>query len=103
MRSCRHPLKEVTLKEVLTIEGLAAGGALHPLQEAFLREEALQCGLCTPGMILQAYSLLRKNPRPTRQQVFAAMDGNLCRCGSYGRILQAIDAAAEAMRRGSGR
>jgi aerobic-type carbon monoxide dehydrogenase small subunit (CoxS/CutS family) len=103
VRSCQYPVGDARSKEVVTIEGLATDGTLHPLQEAFVRHNAMQCGFCTPGMILQAYSVLRKNPRPTRQELVQAMEGNLCRCGSYGRILQAIEAGADAMRRGSGR
>ena len=79
----------------ITIEGLARNGDLHPLQKAFVSHDALQCGFCTPGMILNAYSLLLKNPSPTQQEIIESMDDNLCRCGSYGRIIQAIQTAAQ--------
>jgi aerobic-type carbon monoxide dehydrogenase small subunit (CoxS/CutS family) len=98
VRSCHYPLKEARSREVVTIEGLAKDEKLHPLQEAFIRHNAMQCGFCTPGMILDAYSFLRKNPRPTREQIIMAMEDNLCRCGGYDRIVQAIETAADAMR-----
>ncbi len=100
VRSCQFPLKNVKGKEVLTIEGLATNGDLHPLQKAFIQHDALQCGFCTPGMILQAYSLLLRNPRPTREEIIQSMDENLCRCGSHTRIVQAIQTAANEMRGG---
>jgi len=100
VRSCQFPLKNVKGKEVLTIEGLAKNGDFHPLQKAFIKYDALQCGFCTPGMILQAYSLLLKNPRPTREEIIQGMDGNLCRCGSHTRIVQAIQTAAKEMKGG---
>jgi aerobic-type carbon monoxide dehydrogenase small subunit (CoxS/CutS family) len=93
-RSCQVPLKDIKGKEVITIEGLAKKDLLHPLQQAFIEHDALQCGYCTPGMILNAYSLLQENPHPTRNQIIEAMDDNLCRCGAHNRIIQAIDAAA---------
>jgi aerobic-type carbon monoxide dehydrogenase small subunit (CoxS/CutS family) len=94
------PVKEVAGKEVLTIEGLAENGKLHPLQTAFIEQGALQCGFCTSGMILNAYSLLLKNAQPTRTQIVDGMGGNLCRCGTYGRIIAAIQAAATQMEGG---
>jgi nicotinate dehydrogenase subunit A len=100
VRSCHYPLKEARAREIITIEGLASKDGLHPLQEAFIQHNAMQCGFCTSGMILDAYSFLRKNPRPTRDQIIRAMDDNLCRCGGYERIVRAIEAAAEAMKRG---
>jgi aerobic-type carbon monoxide dehydrogenase small subunit (CoxS/CutS family) len=100
VRSCQFPLKNVKGKEVLTIEGLAKNGDLHPLQKAFIKHGALQCGFCTPGMIIQAYSLLLKNPRPNREEIIQSMDGNLCRCGSHTRIVQAIQTAAKEMKGG---
>jgi len=100
VRSCQFPLKNVKGKKVLTIEGLAKNGDLHPLQKAFIKYDALQCGFCTPGMILQAYSLLLKNPRPTREEIIQSMDENLCRCGSHTRIVQAIQTAAKEMEGG---
>jgi aerobic-type carbon monoxide dehydrogenase small subunit (CoxS/CutS family) len=98
VRSCRLPVKDVKAKDVLTIEGLAKNGKLHPIQEAFIKHDALQCGFCTPGMILNAYSLLLKNPKPTQAQIIEDMDYNLCRCGSHTRIIQAIQSAAGEMK-----
>jgi len=98
VRSCRFPVKNVKGKEVLTIEGLAKNGELHPIQEAFVRYDALQCGFCTPGMILNAYSLLLENSEPTEAEIIRSMDYNLCRCGTHTRIIQAIQAAAEEMK-----
>jgi len=95
VRACQTAIKDINGKEVVTIEGLASNGTLHPLQKAFVSHDALQCGFCTPGMILNAYSLLLKNPSPTRQEIIESMEGNLCRCGSYGRIIQAIQAVAQ--------
>jgi len=94
VHSCRFPIKGVKAKEVLTIEGLAKNGKLHPIQEAFIKHDALQCGFCTPGMILSAHGLLLKNPQPTQAQIMQAMEGNLCRCGAHARIVQAIQSAA---------
>jgi carbon-monoxide dehydrogenase small subunit len=79
---------------VLTIEGLSQGGKLHPIQEAFVKHHAFQCGYCTPGMILNVYALLLKTPRPSLDQIIQAMDDNLCRCGSHVRIAEAIQEAA---------
>lgn len=95
--ACATPLGAVAGKEVLTIEGLLSrDGELHPLQRAFQEHHAFQCGYCTPGMILAAYALLRKRPQATRAEVQAALDGNLCRCGSHVRILDAVAAAQAA-------
>ncbi len=93
VRSCVTPLKDVAGKRVLTIEGLGRDG-LHAIQRAFEDHHAFQCGYCTPGMILTAYALLQMTPRPTRQQIVAAMDDNLCRCGAHSRIVAAIQQAA---------
>ena len=98
VRSCRFPVKNVKGKEVLTIEGLAKNGKLHPIQEAFAKYDALQCGFCTPGMILNAYSLLLENSQPTEAEIIRSMDYNLCRCGAHTRIIQAIQAAAGEMK-----
>jgi len=98
VRSCQFAVKDIRGKEIITIEGLARNGNLHPLQKAFISHDAMQCGFCTSGMILNAYSLLLKNPNPTQQEIIESMDGNLCRCGSYGRIIQAIQTAARAMK-----
>ena len=95
VRSCRTRLRDVGGKEVLTIEGLVADGELHPIQRAFVEHDALQCGFCTPGMIVSAYGLLRENPQPTREEIIEHMEGNLCRCGSHVRIVRAIESAAE--------
>ena len=96
--SCQYPVKNVAGKEVLTIEGLGQNGDLHPLQKAFMEHNALQCGFCTPGMIMGAYALLLKNPQPTEKEIADAMEGNLCRCGSYNRIIAAIQSAAGMMK-----
>ena len=93
VRSCVTPLKDVAGKRVLTIEGLG-GERLHAIQEAFLELHAFQCGYCTPGMIMTAHALLEKTKRPTREQIIAAMDDNLCRCGAHPRIVRAIEQAA---------
>lgn len=92
--SCRTDLASVRGKQVTTIEGLARNGRLHPLQQAFHELGALQCGYCTPGMIMNAYGLLRGNPRPTREQIVQAMERNLCRCGAHQRIMAAIETAS---------
>ena len=84
-------------KKVVTIEGLTLDGNLHPLQEAFAEHDAMQCGYCTPGMILTAYSFLRKNPHPSASEVIDGMNDNLCRCGAHDRIVKAIHSAAEKM------
>lgn len=96
--SCQYPIQNVDGKEVITIEGLQKNGNLHPLQTAFMQHNALQCGFCTPGMILRAYSLLLKNSQPSYGEIVEAMEGNLCRCGSYDRIIQAIQSAALKMK-----
>ncbi len=101
--SCQFPVKDVKGKEVITIEGLAKNGNLHPLQKAFIKHDALQCGFCTPGMILNAYSLLLNNPRPTHKEILQNMDENLCRCGAHTRIVEAIKTAAKEMKGGSKR
>lgn len=101
VRSCQLPVKAVAGKEVLTIESLAASGRLHPLQKAFVEHGAFQCGFCSPGMILTAYGLLLKNAQPTREQIIDGMGGNLCRCGTYGRIIAAIQTAAKEMKGGN--
>jgi len=103
VRSCQFPVANIDKKEVITIEGLAGNGKLHPLQAAFVEHDALQCGFCTPGMILTAYGLLLKNPNPSRKEIIEGMDENLCRCGAHTRIIQAIQRAAQNMRGGSKR
>ena len=94
VRACQTALQDVRGKSVTTIEGLAGDGRLHPLQEAFRQHGGYQCGFCTPGMIMNAYGLLQRNPRPTREQVIQGMAGNLCRCGAHTRILAAITTAS---------
>ena len=96
--SCQIPVKDVSGSEIVTIEGLGQNGKLHPIQQAFVQHDALQCGFCTPGMILKAYSFLRETPQPTKDDIIAAMDDNLCRCGSHVRILQAVQTAAKMMK-----
>jgi aerobic-type carbon monoxide dehydrogenase small subunit (CoxS/CutS family) len=98
VRSCATPIKEVAGKDVLTIEGLAGDGRLHPLQKAFMDADALQCGYCTPGMIMNAFALLKKNPHPSTPEILSEMNDNLCRCGAHTRIVQAIQVAAGQMR-----
>ena len=94
MRSCVTPIGRVGGKQVTTIEGLEKDGKLHPLQEAFLKADALQCGYCTSGMIMSAASLLNKNAKPSREEIVKHMDANVCRCGAYARIVNAIEIAA---------
>jgi aerobic-type carbon monoxide dehydrogenase small subunit (CoxS/CutS family) len=98
--SCQIPLKDVNGAEVVTIEGLTQNGNLHPIQQAFVDHDALQCGFCTSGMILKAYSFLAENPQPTQDEIIAAMDDNLCRCGSHVRIIRAIQTAAKRIQKG---
>jgi len=95
VRSCVTPLSVAVGKNVTTIEGLAKGDALHPVQQAFLREEAFQCGYCTSGMIVSAVELLSTSPNPSDAQIREAMQGNICRCGTYPRIVAAVRDAAQ--------
>ncbi|MBN1833230.1 MAG: (2Fe-2S)-binding protein [Deltaproteobacteria bacterium] len=97
VKSCQTTMEEAKGKEIVTIEGLAKGKDIHPLQKAFIEHDATQCGFCTPGMILTAYSLLKENPKPSETEIIYAMDDNLCRCGSYRRIIEAIQNAAKEM------
>lgn len=94
MRSCVTPVSRVNGKQITTIEGLEKDGKLSPLQEAFLKADALQCGYCTSGMILAATALLNKNAKPGRDEIVKHMDANVCRCGTYARIVNAIEIAA---------
>ena len=95
IKSCTRRLKDVAGAEILTIEGLAAAdGGLHPLQQAFLNAGAVQCGYCTPGMVLAAHALLLRNPAPTRAEIRQALHGNLCRCTGYQQIIDAVELAA---------
>jgi aerobic-type carbon monoxide dehydrogenase small subunit (CoxS/CutS family) len=100
VRSCQTAVKDIQGKEIVTIEGLAMNDKLHPLQKAFMEHDALQCGFCTPGTIMQAYALLLKNSRPSPGQIIDGMEGNLCRCGAYNRIIQAIQTAAKEIQGG---
>jgi aerobic-type carbon monoxide dehydrogenase small subunit (CoxS/CutS family) len=100
VRSCTVPISDVAGKKVITIEGLATKGKLHPVQKAFIENDALQCGYCTPGMIMNATGLLLKNPSPTTQEIKNGMEDNLCRCGTHVRIIEAVHAAAKEMRGG---
>ena len=101
VRSCRMVLADCADKPITTIEGLEHDGNLHPLQQAFLDAGALQCGYCTAGMIMSSYALLAKRQSPTRQEMIQAMEGNVCRCGTYQRILTAISRAAEVQKGGA--
>jgi len=94
VRACRATLASVADQDVMTVEGLAAGGQLHPLQQAFIDHGALQCGYCTPGMLLAAHALLHEQPHPSRQAIVAALEPHLCRCGAHQRILDAVEAVA---------
>jgi len=93
-RSCLTKVGGAAGKRIVTIEGLAPEGKLHPLQEAFLEADALQCGWCTPGMIMGATALLRRNPHPSEAEIISGMNGHICRCGTYPRIVAAIQSAA---------
>jgi len=94
-RSCITRVGAVAQKQITTIEGLAVGEQLHPVQEAFLEAGAMQCGYCTSGMIMSAVALLKRNPQPKDSEIIAFMDGNVCRCGTYARIVGAIQKAAK--------
>lgn len=98
-RACLTSLGEVGQRPVTTIEGIERDGRLHPLQQAFLDADALQCGYCTSGMIVSALSLLNEKPAPTEDEIIHAMNGNICRCGTYRRIVSAVQKAAEVLRR----
>jgi aerobic-type carbon monoxide dehydrogenase small subunit (CoxS/CutS family) len=96
--SCVLPIAEANGKTITTIEGLAKDGSLHPVQEAFLEEGAIQCGYCTSGMVLSAVALLQENPNPTDEEIITGMNGNICRCNGYVKILNAVRRAAGKMR-----
>ena len=100
VRSCMIYVEDLAGKEVTTIEGLAKGEELHPVQKAFVKHDALQCGYCTPGMIMNATGLLLKKPDMTREEIIEGMEENLCRCGSYMRIIDAIQTAGKEMKGG---
>ncbi len=94
-RSCNLTLKDIANKNVMTIEGLAQGGKLHPVQESFILHDAQQCGFCTPGMVMNAVGLLNAIPNPSQQQIIDSMNDNLCRCGAYNSITKAIETASK--------
>ncbi|MFB3922099.1 MAG: (2Fe-2S)-binding protein [Terriglobia bacterium] len=98
-RSCVTPLAAVQQQEITTIEGLITNGSLHPVQQAFAEVDAMQCGYCTPGMILSAVGLLRHNSNPSEAEIARFMEGNICRCGTYPRIIAAVRRAAELQRK----
>lgn len=98
LRSCITPVSNVEGKQIRTIESLEENGRLHPLQQAFLDMNAMQCAYCTPGMIMSALGLLNKNPNPSVQDIARSMEGNICRCGTYTRIVQAIRKAAQELK-----
>jgi aerobic-type carbon monoxide dehydrogenase small subunit (CoxS/CutS family) len=100
VRSCTLSIGEVAGKKVVTIEGLAKKDKLHPVQKAFIEHDALQCGYCTPGMIMNATGLLLKNQSPSTQEIKTAMEDNLCRCGAHMRIIEAVHSAAKEMKGG---
>lgn len=95
VKSCMLPVGEVADSQITTLEGIGARDELHPVQQAFIEEQAAQCGYCSPGMIVAAAALLWRRPHPTDEQIRAALDGNLCRCGSHARILRAVRRADE--------
>lgn len=93
--SCTMPVDEAVGHRIVTVEGLASDGKLHPVQEAFLKEDAMQCGACTSGMLISAVALLEENPHPGEEEIREALSGHLCRCGVYGRIVHAVEEAAK--------
>jgi aerobic-type carbon monoxide dehydrogenase small subunit (CoxS/CutS family) len=99
IRSCITPAGSAAGKKITTIEGLSSNGRLHPLQQAFIDVDAMQCGYCTPGMIMSGAALLDRNPNPSREEIIQAMQGNICRCGTYPRIVEAVRMASMAARR----
>jgi aerobic-type carbon monoxide dehydrogenase small subunit (CoxS/CutS family) len=100
VRSCQTSLRDVQGKDVVTIEGLSMNDQLHPLQKAFAEHDALQCGYCTSGMIMNAYALLKKNPKPSIADIVHGMDDNVCRCGAHKRIIEAIQSSAKEIKGG---
>jgi aerobic-type carbon monoxide dehydrogenase small subunit (CoxS/CutS family) len=100
VRSCQLSVGDAAGKSIITIEGLAVNGKLHPVQKAFVEHDALQCGFCTPGMIINAAGLLIKNPSPSVQQIKEGMENNLCRCGAHMRIIEAVETASKEMKGG---
>ncbi|MCD6142678.1 (2Fe-2S)-binding protein [Candidatus Bipolaricaulota bacterium] len=102
VNSCLVLAPQVDGKEVLTVEGLSRDGELHPIQRAFVEKGAVQCGFCTPGFIMSTYALLKDNPDPSDEEIMTALEGNLCRCTGYAKILEAVRYAAELMREEAG-
>jgi aerobic-type carbon monoxide dehydrogenase small subunit (CoxS/CutS family) len=100
VRSCQLSVGDAAGKNIVTVEGLATDGKLHPVQKAFVEHDALQCGFCTPGMIMNATGLLIKNPSPSLQQIKEGMENNLCRCGAHMRIIEAVETASKEMKGG---
>ena len=100
VRSCRTPVSAAVGKKITTIEGLENEGRLHPVQNAFFHEQAFQCAYCTSGMIMSSVGLLRMNPNPTESDIVSYMNGNICRCGTYPRIISAIQRAAQSISKG---
>lgn len=100
VRSCQLSVGDAAGKNVVTIEGLATNGKLHPVQKAFVEHDALQCGFCTPGMIMNATGILLKNPMPSTQEIKDGMENNLCRCGAHLRIVEAVRTASDEMKGG---
>jgi aerobic-type carbon monoxide dehydrogenase small subunit (CoxS/CutS family) len=98
VRSCGIYMEDVAGAKIVTIEGLAEGEKLHPVQQAFVEHDALQCGYCTPGMIMNAVGLLKQNPEPSRQEIIEGMEDNLCRCGAHTRIIRAIESASKKLK-----
>lgn len=100
VRSCMLPVSDVAGKKLMTIEGLEKNGQLHPIQQAFLQHDGMQCGFCTPGMIMKIYGLLIVNPAPTEEQVLEALSENFCRCSAYKQIIEAVQTAGKLMQKG---
>ena len=101
--ACTTPAASAAQKAIVTVEGLSKDGRLHPVQQAFIDAQAFQCGFCTPGMILGAVALLTKNASPTEDEIKQALDGHICRCGTYPRVVEAVRAGSAAMARGTRR
>ena len=100
VRSCMTTVGDVAGKSVFTVEGLEKKGKLHPVQQAFIDHDALQCGYCTPGMIMTSVGLLKKDASPSREDIVAGLEGNLCRCGAHKRIIEAVEDASKIMKGG---
>ncbi|NVO19870.1 MAG: (2Fe-2S)-binding protein [Bacteroidetes bacterium] len=103
VRTCMISMEDVAGKRVVTIEGIASGETIHPVQQAFVDHDAMQCGYCTPGMIMNAVGFLHKHPHPTHEEIISGMDDNYCRCGAHPRIVAAVEEAAGTMRNEKGK